>query len=71
MHFASSHPARGTRAVIRAMFTGWASETTAARTCIDVLNDAAQRDSLTSSDWSQIQKLAEHLVRARRAQAGG
>lgn len=38
---------------------------------IDRLTAAARGQALARDDWSQIQKLAEHLVRARRAQTEG
>jgi hypothetical protein len=43
-------------------------ESAPALKCIDLLSVIAQRSALEPEDWSQIQKLGEHLVRARRAQ---
>lgn len=60
--------------VMRKVFAAWANETAAqdaGRQCIDLLSIIRQRDALSAGDWSQIQKLAEHLVRARRSQARG
>jgi hypothetical protein len=60
------------REAMRRVFAQWADEAAAhaaARDCIDLLNVTAQREALSAADWSQVQKLAEHLVRARRAQA--
>lgn len=61
------------REVMRKVVAEWAavsSAQAAARQCIDVLNGISDANTLEASDWSQIQKLAEHLVRARRARAG-
>ncbi|MDP9895343.1 hypothetical protein J2W32_004441 [Variovorax boronicumulans] len=38
---------------------------------IEQLTAAARNQALNLDDWSQIQKLAEHLARARRAQIEG
>lgn len=67
----SGHPP-SKREAMRRVFAQWADETAAhaaARACIDLLNVTAQGNALSAADWSQVQKLAEHLVRARRAQA--
>lgn len=39
------------------------------RHCMTVLRDAVETNILHANDWSQIQKLAEHLVRIRQAAA--
>lgn len=61
------------REVMRKVFAEWSavsSAQAAARQCIAVLNGISDANTLEASDWSQIQKLAEHLARARRAHAG-
>lgn len=61
------------REVMRKVFTAWATVSAAqgaARQCNDFLSITAHNNTLEAADWGQIQKLAEHLVRVRRAQAG-
>jgi hypothetical protein len=61
------------RDVMRKVFTEWAAVSGArgsAQDCIQFLQGTCEADTLEANDWSQIQKLAEHLARTRRAQAG-
>jgi hypothetical protein len=74
MHIASNQSHVPTkRDVMRKVFTEWAAVSAAqasAQQCIAFLNGTAEAKTLEAADWSHIQKLAEHLARARRAQAG-